>query len=198
MSKFGQPSLSHLHINTKSKPLGGFWAAPGPHTIPLWEPSAQSIHPSPVILHSLVTTRMVIAQVCKPISAAAPACFDATRRPSLYSAPPGELSKKKPPRPATSQIRRGSHQENQTPRALLTTAFFFQLLIIMVEISARKPQAWWMANLIGCAWLNISIFDGLISVGKRQTAFIFRWLCRLQCFSFYLSKSYVSILSSSS
>lgn len=126
---------------------------------------------------------MVIAQLCQPISVAAPAYFDATGRPSLSSAPPGELSKKKPPSPVASQIYHGcgSHQENQIPSALLMTAFFFHLLIIMVEVFVRKPQAWWMANLIGCAWLNISIFDRLIRVGKRQTTFIFRWLCRLQC-----------------
>lgn len=48
------------------------------------------------------------------------------------------------------------------------TAFFFYLLIIMIQISVRKPQAWWMENLIGYALLNISIFDCLIRVGKRQ------------------------------
>lgn len=66
MSKFGQPALSQLHINTKSKPLEGFWASPGPHTVPLWEPSEQSIRPSPVILHSLVTARTVTAQSANP------------------------------------------------------------------------------------------------------------------------------------
>lgn len=38
MSEFGQPYLSHLHVNTKSKPLEGFRAAQGPQTLPLWEP----------------------------------------------------------------------------------------------------------------------------------------------------------------
>jgi len=86
---------------------------------------------------------MLISQICKAVSVVPLTYFDATRRPSLYPSLQGELSKKKPLSTAASQIYHtsGSHQENQIARVLLMTAFFFHLLVIMAEVSVRKPQA---------------------------------------------------------
>lgn len=67
--------------------------------------------------------------------------FSATRKLSLHFSLQGEISKKKPLSIAAFKIYNigGSHQENWIPRALLMTAFFFHLLIIMVEVSVGKP-----------------------------------------------------------
>lgn len=112
---------------------------------------------NPTIIHSLENMRMLISWA---ISVAASTYLDATRRSSLCSSLQGELSKKKPLSTAASQLYHtsASHQENQIPWALLMSAFFFHLLIIMVEVSVRKPQAWWMANLIGHAVIKYFYF----------------------------------------